>query len=216
VNAYFGPLKTVEDVSPEEITFERESGRKRLAGRVEMTHLVYIASSDWHRLWSSSSGTLCKESQMNTLFFHYFKINTGGAVAAEMYALTFLPPLVTIYRHLYRGRESWPFKLITKRINTRNQDEYRTYGPRSDFVILKSKFPRLLIEVNSRPKQYRPEDLVRMLVTGTVLVRFANRFLDRFNTKKNFVLFAFYIWDNGEVTRYSLFQEPDEVCTLYI
>jgi len=59
-----------------------------------------------------------------------------------------------------------------------------------------------------------PEDLIRMLLLGAAIVRFANRFLETFMTNEDFVLFAIYIWDNGEVTRYSLFQEPNnpEVC----
>jgi hypothetical protein len=53
-----------------------------------------------------------------------------------------------------------------------------------------------------------------MLLTGATIVRFANRFLDRFMADKNFVLCALYVWDIGEVTRYSLFQElhEPEVC----
>ena len=93
------------------------------------------------------------------------------------------------------------------------------YRPRSDLLVLKSKFPRLLVEVNSKPRADYPEDLIRMLVLGAAIVRFANKFLDDFKAKKNFVLFAMYIWDNAEVTRYSLFQEPDcaMVCrTLYV
>jgi hypothetical protein len=144
------------------------------------------------------------------LFFEFFKLNAGGVITVEKYALTFLPPLVTIYRHLYRGRKPWPFKLITKRTNDSYEDEYRTYGPCSDFIILKSNLPRLIVEVNSKPKQEMPEDFVRMLVTGAVVVRFANKFLNRYQEKKDFVLFAIYIWDAGEVTRCSLFQDPDD------
>jgi hypothetical protein len=59
-----------------------------------------------------------------------------------------------------------------------------------------------------------PEDLVRMLLMGAAIVRFANRFLDRFMADKNFVLCALYVWDGGEATRCSLFQELNrpEVC----
>jgi len=49
-----------------------------------------------------------------------------------------------------------------------------------------------------------------MLLTGAAVVRFANKFLDTFKKKKDFVLFAMYIWDSGKVTRYTLFQEPEE------
>jgi hypothetical protein len=46
-----------------------------------------------------------------------------------------------------------------------------------------------------------------MLLTGAAIVRFANAFLDRFKANKNFVLCAIYIWVNGQVTRFLLFQE---------
>jgi hypothetical protein len=82
------------------------------------------------------------------------------------------------------------------------------------------------VEVNSEPEQERLkstrtrfESLVRMLLSGATVVRFANKFLDRFMAAKDFVLFAIYIWDDGRVTRYSLYQEPNnpEVCwTLYM
>jgi hypothetical protein len=93
-------------------------------------------------------------------------------------------------------------------------EQLRKYQPRSDFFISKLNLPRLLVEVNSKPKKEWPEDLVRMLLTGAAIVRFANGFLDAFMVAKNFVLFAIYIWDNGKVSRYSLFQEPNnpEVC----
>jgi hypothetical protein len=57
-----------------------------------------------------------------------------------------------------------------------------------------------------------------MLLMGAAVVRFANTFLDKFMEAKDFVLFAMYIWDDGRVTRYSLFQGPNnQVCwSLYI
>ncbi|KAF8506612.1 kinase-like domain-containing protein [Russula emetica] len=81
------------------------------------------------------------------------------------------------------GNRPWPFNLITKCETDR---------------------------VNSKPKQDSPEDLVRMLLSGAAIVRFANKFLNRFMEARNFVLFAIYIWDDGRVTRYSLFQEPND------
>jgi hypothetical protein len=49
-----------------------------------------------------------------------------------------------------------------------------------------------------------------MLLCGAFVVRMANMFLDRFMKEKNFVLFAMYIWEDGKVTRYSLFQKLGE------
>jgi hypothetical protein len=75
------------------------------------------------------------------------------------------------------------------------------------------------VEVNSKPKRTWPEDLIRMLLSGAAVVRFANKFLDRFAVARDFVLFAIYIWDNGKVSCYSLFQIPNNPqvsWTLYI
>jgi hypothetical protein len=71
-------------------------------------------------------------------------------------------------------------------------EQLRQYQPRSDLLVLKPNLPRLLVEVNSKPQKEWPEDLVRMLLLGGAIVRFANKFVDRFMEKKNFVLFAIY------------------------
>jgi hypothetical protein len=99
------------------------------------------------------------------------------------------------------------------------QGELRLFEPRSDLLILKSGLPRLLVEVNSRPRKKWPEDLIRMLLLGSAIVRLANNVLQEFMENRNFVLFTTYIWDQGDATRYLLYQDPDssEVCwTLYI
>jgi hypothetical protein len=114
-----------------------------------------------------------------------------------------------IYRHLYRSDEQWPFTLITKCQSDREK-QHREFQPHSDFLVSKSDLPRLLVEVHSKPKQRWPEDLVRMILCGAFVVRMANMFLDRFIKEKNFVLFAMYIWEDGKVTRYSLFQKLGE------
>jgi hypothetical protein len=85
-------------------------------------------------------------------------------------------------------------------------EQLRRYQPRSDLLVLKSNLPRLLVEVNSKPKKLWPEDLIRMVLTGAAIVRFANKLM----ANKNFVLFAIYIWENGETNCYSLFQEPND------
>jgi len=61
-------------------------------------------------------------------------------------------------------------------------------------------------------------ELVRMLTTGAFIVRFANRFLKAFHNMKNFVLCAIFVWDNGNATRYSLFQQQndDAVCCAFV
>ena len=97
-----------------------------------------------------------------------------------------------------------PITLVVRR---GEDEETRKYKPRSDFHISHSSLPRLLVEVNSTPPTSWPMDLVRMLTTGAFIVRFANHFLNAFCQEKNFVLCAIFIWDNGQVTRFTLFQQ---------
>jgi hypothetical protein len=156
---------------------------------------------------------------MNAICFHDFVFPKSGTTTVLTYALTYLPPLITIYRRLHKGKQPWPFDLIMKCDHEDEKEQLRKYRPRSDLLVFKSNIPRLLVEVNSKPGTHRPEDLVRMLLTGAAIVRFANGFLDRFKATKNFVLCAIYVWENGRVTRYSLFQELNNpaVCwTSYI
>ena len=89
--------------------------------------------------------------------------------------------------------------------------EPRKYNPRSDFLISHSSLPRLLVEVNSTLGNPWPVELIRMLTTGAFIVRFANRFLTAFHKKMNFVLCAIFIWDSGRATRYSLFQQEQQI-----
>jgi len=107
------------------------------------------------------------------------------------------------------GNQQWPFHVITKCEAIPDEKErFRKFKPRSDLLVSKSNLPRLLVEVNSKPRQNWPEDLVQMLLTGAAVVRLANRFLDRrFMAAKNFVLCAIYVWDAGEVSRYLLSEE---------
>ncbi len=117
--------------------------------------------------------------------------------------------LVMIYRPLYRGNQPWPFNIIMKCETAPEGEQLRKLLPRSDLLVSKSTLPRLLVEVNSKPKDERPGDLIRMLLCGAAVVRMANKFSDKFMVAKDFVLFAIYIWDDGRATRYSMYQEPN-------
>ena len=93
------------------------------------------------------------------------------------------------------------------------------HTPRSDFLISKSNLPRLIVEINSTPSREWPPDLIRMLLMGAAVVRFANNFLEAFKEQKNFVLCAAFIYDEGTATRYTLFQKQNDQavrCVLYI
>jgi hypothetical protein len=53
---------------------------------------------------------------------------------------------------------------------------------------------------------------------GTAVVRFANNFLKAFQKEKNFVLCTLFIYDNGDATRFTLFQKQNDqavCCVLY-
>lgn len=48
-----------------------------------------------------------------------------------------------------------------------------------------------------------------MLLTGAAVVRFANNFVKAFQEEKNFVLCAPFIYDDGNATRFTLFQKQN-------
>ena len=141
----------LEDGSPEESTFETES--HRWAGRLEVIHLAYVASGDWARFWRGELGMTLDEPLMNAIFFQYFVLHAGRTITVLTYALTCLSRLVTIYRHLYRRNQPWPFNLIAKceSIGTVNE-QLRKFQPSSDLLVLKSNLPRLIVQVNSKPR----------------------------------------------------------------
>jgi hypothetical protein len=159
-------------------------------------------------------GGSLKEPKMNSVFFDNFVINSdpSGTVGVQQYALTYLPPPVMIYRRLHRGHHSWPFSLIMKCETGSEAGTLRTYLPRSDLLVFKSGLPRLLVEVNSvsAPRTSLPSDLTRMLLCSAAVVRFANKFLDKYTANRDFVLLAMYIWDNGTTSRYSVYQKPND------
>ena len=58
-----------------------------------------------------------------------------------------------------------------------------------------------------------------MLLEGAAIVRFANTFLDAFKAKKDFILVVIFVWDDGQVSRCSLFQQQHDNavrCASYI
>jgi hypothetical protein len=135
---------------------------------------------------------------MNAMFLYYFAFQQGGTTT------------------ILTSNNSWPFSLITKCEGIQPvHEELRQYRPRSDLLVLKSSLPRLLMEVNSKPKKEWPEDLIRILLQGAAIVRFANKFLDKFMENEDFVLCAIYIWDHGKATRYSLFQKSNNPEVFY-
>jgi hypothetical protein len=62
------------------------------------------------------------------------------------------------------------------------------------------------VEVNSIQEEPRI-DLIRLMLQGASIVRFANTMLDAYKKEKNFVFVAIYIDNNGLVERYLLYQD---------
>jgi hypothetical protein len=100
------------------------------------------------------------------------------------------------------GQGSWPFMLLVEvdRI-------YHTYGPRSDFLVLKFDVPRVAVEVNSQSPDRPPVDHHRVILQGASIVRFANTSLNAYKKEKNFIFVAIFISDNGAVARYLLYEK---------
>lgn len=178
-----------------------------------MKYLKRLASSNQGRCKQDLRSTRWRQMSIEVLFF-YLQSSTAQVrriIIALRYALARLLPVVTIYGRLYISDESWPLNLITKCETIRSVNEQiRKFRPFNDLLFLKSSLPRILLnfELYSKREREWPEDLILMLSTGAAIVRFANRFLDTF-IAKDFVLFAIYIRPSGKVTRYLLFQEPN-------
>ncbi|KAI0245824.1 hypothetical protein BJV78DRAFT_1259964 [Lactifluus subvellereus] len=192
---------TTEDRSSGDLTDEDEShGERRLAERLEVMHTAYVAFEGWETFWQGPLGPALKEHVANMIFFGCFVLNVpkGGVTTAQL------------------NHTPWPFDLIMKRVAVPPmKEELRLYKPCSDVLVLKSTLPRLLVEVNSSQKKEWAPDLIRMLLQGAAVVRFANTFLDAFKEKKDFVLIAIFIRDDGKAIRYTLFQRQNARAVFY-
>jgi hypothetical protein len=145
----------------------------------------------------------------NGIFFWQFTFNVpeDDMTTTQLYVL-FLPSFNCDLASSLQRSHSVAFNLTTKCVSVQPlNDQLRKYRPCSDFLILKSTLPRLLVEVNSTTETTGwPKDLIRMLLQGAAIVRFANTFLDTFKGRKDFVLVAIYIWNNGKATCHILFR----------
>ncbi|KAI9512458.1 hypothetical protein F5148DRAFT_1373161 [Russula earlei] len=194
----------IDDGPPEESISEGRSLGKREVPRQaqgdEMSHVVYIMSYKWpnHQQRQQNRNDAFKGRVAQMIFFGKFYYYVQGQR--------------TITAHL--GHEPWPFDLIVKCETEPGPTRFRKYTPRSAFLLSKSRLPRLLVEVDSTPRVYddpdrKPVDLVRILLAGAAVVRFANKFLESFKGR-DFVLVAVYITSKGEASRYTIFQDPDD------
>jgi hypothetical protein len=65
------------------------------------------------------------------------------------------------------------------------------------------------VEVNSTLNE-PPVDLIRLMLQGASIVRFANTMPDAYKKEKDFVFVAIYIHNDGQVDRYLLYQDGKE------
>ncbi|KAI0245957.1 hypothetical protein BJV78DRAFT_1381972, partial [Lactifluus subvellereus] len=164
-------------------------------------HTAYIASEGWENFWQGTEplGYAQEEHLANAIFFNFvLNVPEDGMTTAQL-----------------RGTP-WPFDLIMKCVAVQPiKEQLRMYKPRSDLLILKSTLPRLLVEVNSsETEEWPPPDLIRVLLKGAAIVRFANTFLDAFK-KKDFVFVAIFMRDSVRATRYTLFQKQNGQAVYY-
>jgi hypothetical protein len=206
-----------EEPTPGNQSHEKGKRQRRDAKLCEMVHIMDTATARWEERWANKP---LKENLANIMFFSRFlnSVPENRTIIAQTYALALSPSSITIHCRIYRGTGRWPFNLVMKCADEPAGEQLRQFQPCSDFLIQKSKLPRLLVDVNSTPPRIWPEDLIRMLLTGAAIVRFANTFLKSFKTKK-FMLVTMYIHEDGNVTRYTLFQKQtgrEVFRTLYI
>jgi hypothetical protein len=62
------------------------------------------------------------------------------------------------------------------------------------------------VEVNSTLNE-PPVDLIRLMLQGASIVRFANTMLDAYKKEKDFIFVTIYIHNDGQVDRYLLYQD---------
>ncbi|KAF9495499.1 hypothetical protein BDN71DRAFT_865655 [Pleurotus eryngii] len=179
------------------VTIQGTEGRD--AKLQEVLHIDSLASMPWQSVWQRSISPL-KEPLANAMCFFpvFFTCSDPQYVRNKVTATL--------------GTSNWSFPLIMKKNLTPGRTEIRSYLPRSDFRISYQNLPRVLVEVDSTPSLTDPwpRDLVRMLLCGASVVRFANGFIDPFKQQKNFVLAAIYIGQTGSVQWHTLYQNRNE------
>jgi len=104
---------------------------------------------------------------------------------------------------LTRGEDPWPFQIVVQN----GQGICRSYNPKNDLTVLAFSLPRLLLEVNSTQLGQVPYNQYQMLLQATSIIKFANTFLDKYKSNKNFILIAIYISNDGKAERYIMYQD---------
>ncbi|KAL0948189.1 hypothetical protein HGRIS_010799 [Hohenbuehelia grisea] len=188
-SVYFAPTCTTSD-----------NEDMRAAGKGEVSHILHV-SLPWERFWHPAKAAFSG--------IDHLKLKESLFSAVCLWLLPcHLPESDSVT--LKFGMSSWPFELITRKADDASK-ELRSYRPKSDFLLSKSQLPRLMIQVHSTSSNDPwPADLIRMLLSGAAIVRFANGFLDAFKQERDFVLITIYIRETGEVDWYTLFQIRNE------
>ena len=72
---------------------------------------------------------------------------------------------------------------------------------------MESFLPRLIVSVEPTEA---PTDPAKMLLAGASIVRFANRFVDRYSKEKTFILAVIIIGSDGSASWYLLYEDVRE------
>ncbi|KAJ8518015.1 hypothetical protein ONZ45_g4869 [Pleurotus djamor] len=178
----------------------------REASRTEIAQLVGL-SLPWNDVWSQSNCT--------SLFM---SIMTGPL----LFAVAEDPS--RCIRSISASR--WPFPIVAKGPLDSSSEfptkfhSLRTLHLRPSFSILQGELPRCLVHFSTSipPEEgdMFPDDLLRLILSASSVVRFANAHLQPFNVDKDFTLLAFYVRPSGDADRMIFFQQPNGSSVHYI
>ncbi|KAF4568189.1 hypothetical protein EYR40_010410 [Pleurotus pulmonarius] len=167
----------------------------------EVLHIDSLTSMPWQSMWQRSISPLT-EPLANAMYFSPFILtcinNPQSEVTATLYVwlsfLAFTPKLKLALT------EALPIGL-----SRLLQGKFWPLGAQNS------------AQVHSTPSSTDPwpHELVRMLLCGASVVRFANGFIDPFKQQKNFVLAAIYIGQTGIVQWHTLYQNSNQTKVYY-
>ena len=87
-------------------------------------------------------GGIVDECDLSFQQFTLTSFKSQSTATVGRYALTYLPPLIEIYRHLYRGTKSWAFQPIVKCEDIPDVNKRLRKYQRPRFEIIAPSTPR--------------------------------------------------------------------------
>ncbi|RXW11982.1 hypothetical protein EST38_g13872 [Candolleomyces aberdarensis] len=154
----------------------------------ELRHLQNALATDF----STSSETL-------SLAMHHYSENFANATVFFPFAFGLRErPNFSFNLSQY----SWPFNFFIQA----DQNLY-SYRPKSDFTFAQGRLFRFIAEVQSQPSK---EDKIRMLLQAACIVKFANKFLEKYKETRGFLLVTAYINKSGVVEQSIVYQDEQD------